>query len=160
MECYPPLFSEDRSFNPMSVLNNTDQLPLVEATPLDPHALALNAQEASAVSVAAGTACAVPQCPRLLFRLAAVAWPTTGRCAVTGHGGDSIRAGSPGPTTERRQLGSPVAAGRSRHTGHLPSQGQSSCDDDVRVVLRDSALLLLAWSGVEAVRRGRFRSFR
>jgi hypothetical protein len=132
------VISEDGNFSPMNVINTPDQLPMVDETPLDPHALALNAQEASAVSVAAGTACAVPQCPRLLVRLAAVAWPTTGRCAVTGHGGDSICAGSPGPTTERRQLGSPVAAGRCRHTGHLPSQGQSSCDDDVRVVRKRS----------------------
>ncbi|VVP87800.1 hypothetical protein PS941_01381 [Pseudomonas fluorescens] len=40
----------------MNVLNNTDQLALVDATPLDPHVLALNAQEAAAAFVAAGTA--------------------------------------------------------------------------------------------------------
>lgn len=40
----------------MNVLNNTDQLALVDATPLDPHVLALNSQEAAAAFIAAGTA--------------------------------------------------------------------------------------------------------
>lgn len=40
----------------MTVLNNTDQLALVDAMPLDPQALALNAQESAAEFVAAGTA--------------------------------------------------------------------------------------------------------
>ncbi|MHC8366846.1 site-specific integrase [Pseudomonas sp. ZT5P21] len=40
----------------MTVLNITDQLPLVDATPLDPHFLAINAQEAAAAFIAAGTA--------------------------------------------------------------------------------------------------------
>ncbi len=35
----------------MTVLNITDQLPLVDATPLDPHFLAINAQEAAAYTV-------------------------------------------------------------------------------------------------------------
>jgi integrase len=48
--------SEDGNFSPMNVLNNTDQLALVDATPLDPHFLALNAQEAAAAFLAAGTA--------------------------------------------------------------------------------------------------------
>lgn len=50
------VISEDGNFSPMSVLNITDQLPLVDATPLDPHVLALNAQEAAAAFIAAGTA--------------------------------------------------------------------------------------------------------
>ncbi|MVW85778.1 integrase [Pseudomonas sp. PB101] len=40
----------------MNVLNNTDQLALVDATPLDLHCLALNAQQATAAFIAAGTA--------------------------------------------------------------------------------------------------------
>ncbi|WP_237882419.1 site-specific integrase [Pseudomonas sp. PGPR40] len=48
--------SEDGNFSPRAVLNNTDQLALVDATPLDPHVLALNAQEAAAAFIAAGTA--------------------------------------------------------------------------------------------------------
>lgn len=40
----------------MDVLNITDQLPLVDETPLDLHFLALNAQEAAAAFIAAGTA--------------------------------------------------------------------------------------------------------
>lgn len=40
----------------MNVLNITDQLPLVDKTPLDPHFLALNAQAAAAAFIAAGTA--------------------------------------------------------------------------------------------------------
>lgn len=40
----------------MTILNITDQLPLVDATPLDPHFLAINAQEAAAAFIAAGTA--------------------------------------------------------------------------------------------------------
>lgn len=40
----------------MNVLNNTDQLALVDATPLDLQALAFHAQEAAAAFIAAGTA--------------------------------------------------------------------------------------------------------
>ncbi|MGH8376705.1 MAG: integrase, partial [Pseudomonas sp.] len=40
----------------MNVIEITDQLPLVDETPLDPHVLALNAQEAAAAFIAAGTA--------------------------------------------------------------------------------------------------------
>ncbi|MBY8972731.1 site-specific integrase [Pseudomonas sp. P867] len=40
----------------MSVLNITDQLSLVDETPLNPNFLALNAQEAAAAFIAAGTA--------------------------------------------------------------------------------------------------------
>lgn len=40
----------------MNVIDLTDQLALVEETPLDPHFLALNAQEAAAAFIAAGTA--------------------------------------------------------------------------------------------------------
>jgi hypothetical protein len=40
----------------MNVLNTSDLLSLVDATPLDLHFLALNAQEAAATTVAAGTA--------------------------------------------------------------------------------------------------------
>ncbi|AZD79690.1 site-specific integrase [Pseudomonas chlororaphis] len=40
----------------MNVIDITDQLPLVDEIPLDPHALALNAQEAAAAFIAAGTA--------------------------------------------------------------------------------------------------------
>lgn len=40
----------------MNVLNITDQLPLADETPLDPHFLALNAQAAAAAFIAAGTA--------------------------------------------------------------------------------------------------------
>lgn len=40
----------------MNVLNITGQLALVDETPLDPHFLALNAQEAAAAFIAAGTA--------------------------------------------------------------------------------------------------------
>jgi hypothetical protein len=47
---------EDGNFSLMNVLNNTDQLALVDATPLDPHIMALNAQEAATAFIAAGTA--------------------------------------------------------------------------------------------------------
>lgn len=40
----------------MNVLNITDQLNLVDETPLNPHALAISAQEAAAAFIAAGTA--------------------------------------------------------------------------------------------------------
>lgn len=40
----------------MVVINTTDQSALVDATPLDPHVLALTAQEAAAEFIAAGTA--------------------------------------------------------------------------------------------------------
>jgi integrase len=40
----------------LNVLNITDQLTLVDETPLEPHFLALNAQEAAAAFIAAGTA--------------------------------------------------------------------------------------------------------
>jgi integrase len=40
----------------MNVLNITDQLPLVDETPLDSYALALNAQDAATAFIAAGTA--------------------------------------------------------------------------------------------------------
>ncbi|MCW8277245.1 site-specific integrase [Pseudomonas sp. PCH199] len=40
----------------MNVIDLTDQLPLVDTAPLDPHFLALNAQEAAAAFIAAGTA--------------------------------------------------------------------------------------------------------
>lgn len=40
----------------MNVIDITDQLPLVDETPLDLHFLALNAQEAAAAFIAAGTA--------------------------------------------------------------------------------------------------------
>ncbi|OEC70910.1 integrase [Pseudomonas sp. AP19] len=40
----------------LNVLNITDQLPLVDETLLEPHFLALNAQEAAAAFIAAGTA--------------------------------------------------------------------------------------------------------
>ena len=40
----------------MNVIDLTDQLALVDETPLDPHFLALNAQEAAAAFIAAGTA--------------------------------------------------------------------------------------------------------
>ncbi|WP_448724124.1 site-specific integrase [Pseudomonas farris] len=40
----------------MVVINTTDQSALVDATPLDPHVLALTAQEAAAAFIAAGTA--------------------------------------------------------------------------------------------------------
>ncbi|MEA9991593.1 MULTISPECIES: site-specific integrase [Pseudomonas] len=40
----------------MNVLNITDQLTLVDETPLDPHVLAMNAQHAAAAFIAAGTA--------------------------------------------------------------------------------------------------------
>ena len=39
----------------MNVIEITDQLPLVDETPLDPHVLAINAQEAAAAFIAAGT---------------------------------------------------------------------------------------------------------
>lgn len=47
---------EDGKFRPMSVLNISDQLCLVDETPLDPHVLAINAQEAASAFIAAGTA--------------------------------------------------------------------------------------------------------
>ena len=40
----------------MNVLNITHQLSLVDETPLDPHFLGLNAQEAATAFIAAGTA--------------------------------------------------------------------------------------------------------
>lgn len=40
----------------MNVIEITDQLPLVDEAPLDPHALALHAQDAAAAFIAAGTA--------------------------------------------------------------------------------------------------------
>ncbi|MEO4017650.1 integrase, partial [Pseudomonas sp. P2663] len=40
----------------MNILNTTDQLALVDATPLDPQALAHHTQEAAAAFIAAGIA--------------------------------------------------------------------------------------------------------
>lgn len=50
------VISEDGNFSPMNILNTTDQLALVDATPLDPLALAHHTQEAAAAFIAAGTA--------------------------------------------------------------------------------------------------------
>lgn len=47
---------EDGNFSPMAVINTTDQSAQVDATPLDPHVLALTAQQAAAAFIAAGTA--------------------------------------------------------------------------------------------------------
>lgn len=56
MECYPPLFSEDGNFSSMSVINITDQLTLVDQSPLDLHGLSANAEQAAAAFIAASTA--------------------------------------------------------------------------------------------------------
>jgi len=56
MECYPILFYQIWIYNTLNVFDITDQLALVVETPLDPHFLALNAQEAAAAFIAAGTA--------------------------------------------------------------------------------------------------------
>lgn len=56
MKCYPTLFLRIWNYNTLNVLNITGQLALVDETPLDPHFLALNAQEAAAAFIAAGTA--------------------------------------------------------------------------------------------------------
>lgn len=56
MECYPILIFFLWIYNTLNVIDLTDQLTLVEETPLDPHFLALNAQEAAAAFLAAGTA--------------------------------------------------------------------------------------------------------
>jgi hypothetical protein len=56
IECYPTLFFKIWINNTLNVLNITDQLLLVDETPLNPHFLALNAQEAAAAFIAAGTA--------------------------------------------------------------------------------------------------------
>ncbi|AZD61035.1 Phage integrase [Pseudomonas chlororaphis subsp. aurantiaca] len=56
MKYYPTLFGRHWNYNTLNVIDITDQLPLVDEIPLDPHALALNAQEAAAAFVAAGTA--------------------------------------------------------------------------------------------------------
>lgn len=55
-ECYPTLNFEYWNYHTLNVIEITDQLPLVDETPLDPQALALNAQEAAAAFIAAGTA--------------------------------------------------------------------------------------------------------
>lgn len=56
MDCYPTLYYEYWNYHTLNVLNITDQLPLVDETPLNPHSLAINAQEAAAAFLAAGTA--------------------------------------------------------------------------------------------------------
>jgi len=50
------LFFEYWNYHTLDVIVITDQLALVDETPLDPHFLALNAQEAVAAFIAAGTA--------------------------------------------------------------------------------------------------------
>lgn len=50
------LIFEYWNYNTLNVIDITDQLPLVDETPLDLHFLALNAQEAAAAFIAAGTA--------------------------------------------------------------------------------------------------------
>jgi integrase len=56
MKDYPTLFSDYWNYHTLNVLNITDQLALIDETPLDPHFLAFNAQEAAAAFIAAGTA--------------------------------------------------------------------------------------------------------
>jgi len=56
MKDYPMLFDRYWNYNTLNVLNITDQLQLVDETPLDPHFLTINAQEAVAAFIAAGTA--------------------------------------------------------------------------------------------------------
>jgi integrase len=56
MKDYPTLFSKTWNYHTLNVLINTVQLLPVEVTPLNPHSLALHAQEAAAAFIAAGTA--------------------------------------------------------------------------------------------------------
>ena len=56
MECYPMQFFNKWNYITLNVLNITDQLILVDDPPLNPHALAISAQEAAAAFTAAGTA--------------------------------------------------------------------------------------------------------
>jgi integrase len=56
MKDYPTLLIEYWNYHTLNVLNITDQLSLVDEAPLNPHSLAINAQEAAAAFVAAGTA--------------------------------------------------------------------------------------------------------
>lgn len=50
------LFFKYWNYHTLNVLNITDQLTLVDGTPLDPQSLALHSQEAAAAFIAAGTA--------------------------------------------------------------------------------------------------------
>jgi len=56
IKCYPTLFFEQWNYHTLNVLNITDQLPLVDESPLELHVLAENAQYAAAAFIAAGTA--------------------------------------------------------------------------------------------------------
>ena len=56
MKDYPTLFFNLWIYHTLNVLNITDQLPLVDESPLDLHVLAENAQYAAAAFMAAGTA--------------------------------------------------------------------------------------------------------
>lgn len=56
MKDYPTLCGRYWIYNTVNVINITDQLSLVDETPLDLHFLAINAQEAAAAFIAAGTA--------------------------------------------------------------------------------------------------------
>lgn len=56
MDDYPALYFNNQDYNTLNVLNNTDQPFTVSETLLDPHFLAVNAQQAAAAFVAAGTA--------------------------------------------------------------------------------------------------------
>jgi len=56
MKDYPTLFSDYWIYHTLNVLNITDQLPLVDETPLDLLVLAENSQHAAAAFIAAGTA--------------------------------------------------------------------------------------------------------
>ncbi len=56
MKDYPTLFFKYWIYHTLNVLNITEQLPLVDESPLDLHVLAENAQHAAAAFIAAGTA--------------------------------------------------------------------------------------------------------
>ncbi|EJM56583.1 hypothetical protein PMI29_04942, partial [Pseudomonas sp. GM49] len=56
MKDYPTLYFLNWNNNTLDVIEITDQLPLLDETPLDLHFLASNAQEAAAAFIAAGTA--------------------------------------------------------------------------------------------------------
>ncbi|MGF0238153.1 hypothetical protein ACQR3P_04600 [Rhodococcus sp. IEGM1300] len=143
----------------MNLLNNTDQLALVDATPFDPHVLALNAQEAAAAFLAAGTATNTVRSYRGALTYLS-AWLQLRYGQALG--------GAPLPATVAIQfvldhLARPLSNGTWAHL--LPPaidaalvaarvKGElgallATCSDGVRGVrgVRDRALLLLAWSG-------------
>lgn len=169
------VISEDGNFSPMNVLNNTDQLALVDATPLDLHCLVLNAQQAAAAIqfildhlarplADGGWAHLLPPgidaalvAARVKSKPGPLACNTVShRLAVLGKWHRINQWDSPTETPAVKTLLREARKAQARQGVNVRKKTAiviktlqallATCDDGVRGI-RDRALLLLAWSG-------------